>query len=70
MTSKSDVSCNLSRQIEDIRVEGTKKWRRGLAMFGGKVQQEDADWLETAAREFAEETGGLVCDQHSGKCRR
>lgn len=42
-------------------MQGTKKWRRGLAMFGGKVQQEDADWLETAAREFAEETGGLVC---------
>jgi hypothetical protein len=34
------------------------------------VQQEDADWLETAAREFAEETGGLVCDHHSGRCRR
>lgn len=48
------------RQVEDIRVEGTKKWRPGLAMFGGKVQAEDADWLETAAREFAEETGNLV----------
>ena len=51
----------VAAQVEDVRIEGTKKWKPGLALFGGKVQEEDADWLETTAREFAEETGSLVC---------
>ena len=59
-------------QVEDVRIEGTKKWKPGLALFGGKVQEEDADWLETTAREFAEETGGLVwhaaCEARAGTC--
>jgi len=53
-------------QIEDMKKpEG---WVPAVAMFGGKVSTGDRDWRATAAREFAEETGGLldeydICDR-------
>ena len=53
-------------QVEDMLNEETGKWSAALAMFGGKVGAKDEDWLHTAAREFAEETGFLVGDLNSG----
>lgn len=53
-------------QVEDMFDEESGSWKPALAMFGGKVGGEDKDWLHTAAREFMEETGGLVGDLNKG----
>lgn len=57
-------------QVEDMLNEETGKWSAALAMFGGKVGPSDTDWLHTAAREFTEETGGLVGDVEHGIPRK
>ncbi len=53
-------------QVEDTFDNKNREWHPSLSMFGGKVSRLDADWLCTAAREFSEETGGLVGNMTEG----
>jgi len=45
-----------------LQVEN-KNDKRVVAAFGGKVEQSDAHWCDTVAREFLEETGGLLPEE-------
>ena len=57
MTQPDGTAIGLFR-IEDMKLG--RQWVPAVAMFGGKVNSADRDWRETAAREFVEETGGLL----------